>query len=164
MRAVAKAIAARDPAVTCVHGTTSGDALALATRFALNYAYRGSQALLWKPLFVADEVQDRYLPALPLRPFDRRGILQVDGRIGAQRVALVATQCSIERDAYVRELRFARRVVRSIGIPVAAFVAGVTPAVHRIGFSDLGLQEAAYDRGVLIAVRGLLVSGEIVRV
>ncbi|HEY5350411.1 MAG TPA: hypothetical protein VIJ64_11775, partial [Candidatus Lustribacter sp.] len=145
MRSVAEAIAACDPDVVCVHGIDPGDALALATRFARGYAYRGSQALLWKPAFAAREVHDRYLPGVPLRPFDRRGILQVDGAIEHRRCALVATQFSHERDAYVRELRFARRVVRSIDGAVAAFVAGMTPAVRAIGFADLGIRELAFE-------------------
>ncbi len=164
MRSVAEAIAARDPDVVCVHGIDPGDALALATRFARGYAYRGSQALLWKPAFVASEVHDRYLPGIALRPFDRRGILQVDGAVGHRHCSLVATQFSHERDAYIREVRFARRVVRSIDGAVAVFVAGMTPAVRAIGFADLGIRDLTFEDGVLIGGRGAGGSSAIVRV
>ena len=91
-----------------MHGIDEGDALALATRFDCGYAYRGRQALFWNAHFSAREVLDRYLPGAPLRPFDRRGLLQVDGIYEGGQLALIATQFAIERAMTLREARFAR--------------------------------------------------------
>ena len=164
VRAAAAAIAASDPGFICLHGVAAGDALALATRFARGYAYRGAQAILWTPAFTAREVHDRYLPAAPLRPFDRRGILQVDGGLHGERLSLVATQFSPEREGAIRELRFARRVMRGIEDALVAFVAGMSPATRRIGFADLGLEKLAQDRDALVCARTLHGQASIVRV
>ena len=164
MRAAAAAIAAEDPAFVCLHGVDPGDALMLATRFARAHAYRGAQAILWTPKFAATEVHDRYLPAAPLRPFDRRGILQIDGTFGTERLTLLATQFSPEREGAIRELRFARRVLRGIGGALAAFVAGMSPAARRIGFADLQLHALAQNEGTMVGVRGIGARASIVRV
>lgn len=164
MRAAAEAIATRDPAILSLHGIDPGDALALATRFARAYAYRGAQALLWSDLFTAREVHDRYLPAMPLRPFDRRGILQIDGTLHGAPLTLVATQFSAERESAVRELRFARRVVRGIAGRLVAFVDGMSSAAHRIGFADLGLEALERDDATIVCVRGIEAHTAIVRV
>jgi hypothetical protein len=164
MRAVAEAIAESDAAMICLHGVDSGDALALATRFARGYAYRGAQALLWSPEFVAREVHDRYLPLDPRRPLDRRGILQVDGTCADAALALVATQFSAEREAAIRELRFARRVIRSISGPAIAFVAGNTERTYRIGLADLGAAGVARGADLSVYVRGIRARASVVRV
>ncbi|MGA7569978.1 MAG: hypothetical protein WCA80_04140, partial [Candidatus Aquilonibacter sp.] len=111
MRLVAETVASRNAEVFCVHGIDEGDALALATRFDCGYAYRGRQALFWKVRFAAREVLDRYLPGAPLRPFDRRGLLQVDGVLAGGRLALIATQFATERAVRVREARFTRAIL-----------------------------------------------------
>jgi hypothetical protein len=164
LRVVAEAIAASDAVVICLHGIDPGDALALATRFARGYAYRGAQALLWSQAFIAREVQDRYLPVAPRRPFDRRGILQVDGAFAGATLSLVATQFAAEREASLRELRFARRVIRSIVGIAVVFVAGMTERTRRIGFADLGATECAHDGDLSICSRGTQLGASIVRV
>lgn len=164
MRIIAETIAARDPAFVCLHGVDPGDALAVATRFARGYAYRGGQALLWTHAFAAREVQDRYLPVLPLRPFDRRGILQVDGVMAGLPLTLVATRFAAEREAAIRELRFARHVLRSIDGALIAFVAGMSARTERIGFDDLGMRVQYTSRDQWICARDVSVSASIVRV
>ena len=137
MRALAELVANRSPDVLCVHDIDAGDALALATRSDLQWAYRGAQALFWSRRVKAHGVHDRYLPVAPLRPFDRRGLLQVDAEIGGKRFALLATQFSAERTLRVRELRFARDNVRRIDGAAVLFVARPD---ERIGFEDLGFE------------------------
>jgi hypothetical protein len=163
-RAAAEAIAASEPSVICMHGVDAGDALAFSTRFARGYAYRGAQALLWSRAFIAREVQDRYLPVTARRPFDRRGMLQVDGIVQAQPLALVATQFALDRGAVILELRFARRVIRSVGGAVLAFFAGTSAPVQRIGFADLGLETVARHDDLTIYARELNVVARIVKV
>ena len=162
MRRVAEVVASRDPHVFCAHNIDEGDALALATRFDCGYAYRGRQASFWKASFVAREVLDRYLPAVPLRPFDRRGLLQVDGSVAGAHLAIVATQFSTERAARVRETRFARTVLRTIEGPALLFVSGV--ARGTISFRDLRFETIAAEAGTLVAARGVAADAAIITV
>jgi hypothetical protein len=162
MRAVAETVAARATEIFCVHGIDEGDALALATRFDCGYAYRGRQALFWKAHFAAREVLDRYLPGAPLRPFDRRGLLQVDGAFSGQQLALIATQFAAEHAVRVREVRFARTVLRSISGAALLFVTGV--ASGTISFRDLRFETIASEAGTLVAARGVGADAAIVTV
>jgi hypothetical protein len=139
MRTLAELVARRDPDVLCVHDIDAGDALSLATRSNLEWAYRGAQALFWSRRIKAHGVHDRYLPIAPLRPFDRRGLLQVDVELAGLRFALFATQFSTDRQLRVRELRFARENIREIDGPAVLFVARPD---KRIGFEDLGFELA----------------------
>ena len=111
-RAVAEFIARVDPEICAVAGIDAGDAFALATRFDRQWGYRGAQALFWQTPFRAREVHDRYLRSAALRPFDRRGLLLVDGEYGGHPLSIIATQFGIARDAYVREARFTRHQLR----------------------------------------------------
>ena len=151
IRAVGEAIALRMPSIFCVHDVGEGDALKLARRFDRNYAYRGGQALFWDGTFAASEVLDRYLPATPVRPFVRRGLLQVNGMFGGRYVALIATEFDAERAARVREVRFARSVLRSIAGDALLFVKGLAP--KHVGFRDLGFTKIAGDEGRTIYKR-----------
>jgi hypothetical protein len=162
MRTVAETVAARAAEIFCVHGIDDGDALALATRFDCGYAYRGRQALFWRAHFAAREVLDRYLPGAPLRPFDRRGLLQVDGAFAGEPLALIATQFAAERAVRVREVRFARSVLRSIDGAALLFVTGV--ASGAISFRDLRFETIASEAGTLVAARGVRADAAIVRV
>lgn len=137
MRTLAELVAHRQPDVLCVHDIDAGDALALATRSDLAWAYRGAQALFWSRRVKAHGVHDRYLPIAPLRPFDRRGLLQVDCQTDGLRFTLLATQFSSERALRVRELRFARENVRQIHGPAVLFVSRPDA---RLGFEDLGFE------------------------
>jgi len=161
-RAAAQVIAAGDEAVVCLHGIDEGDALALATRFDRLWAYRGGQALLWTTAFLAAHVSARYLPGPPLRPFDRRGFLEIDGAADGVRMHLIATQFSTERAAYIRELRFARRIMRAVDGAALLFVDATPPGAA--GLRDPGFDVVARDRGTLIAARAVNARASIVRV
>ncbi len=136
IREFAERIAAEQPAFFAIHGIDAGDALALATRFACGWAYRGGQALFWRDTFTPHDVHDRYLPLAPLRPFDRRGLLEVVGDYVGKPLALIAAQFAKDRSR-VRELRFVRRELRTLPGRTLLFVAG-HDETERIGFRDLG--------------------------
>jgi hypothetical protein len=164
MRTIADAVDTSGADIISIHGIESGDALALATRFARSYAYRGAQAVFWNERFTAKDVQDRYLPAAPLRPFDRRGLLQVDGFAGDLALSIVATRFSGDRDGYVREMRFARTVLRRIATSAILFAGGMNARPLRIGFADLGLVAIARSFDVLTAVRDVNARASVLKV
>ncbi len=151
MREIAERIASQTPEMFCVHDIDAGDALALATRFDCGWAYRGGQALFWRPLFRARDVRDRYLPAPSSRPFERRGLLEVDGTVMDRPYTLVATAFSPDR-AHVRERRFVRTVLRALTGEIALFAAGLDPNA-RIAFADLGFHRMQAHDGMAIFVR-----------
>ncbi|HET9029618.1 MAG TPA: hypothetical protein VFN49_05525 [Candidatus Aquilonibacter sp.] len=148
---MAEEIARESPAFFAVHGIDAGDALALATRFDRGWAYRGRQALFWSNAFRAHEVHDRYLPAPPLWPFDRRGLLEVDGDYAGARVTLVAAQLATDRSK-IRELRFLREALRRTQGRALLFVAGHEPA-SRVGFTDLQFTAVRLGGGCAIYAR-----------
>jgi hypothetical protein len=150
MRALATRIATLEPDVLALCQVDDGNALAIATRFDREWAYRGGQALLWGRRFEADRVYDLYLPASPGRPFDRRALLRVDGRADGTPLTLFATQFSNGRDA-VRELRFVRAGVRAVRDRALLFVSEPVPA--RAGFGDLGF-ETFHEGDLAIGTRG----------
>lgn len=139
MRKLAGFVADSEPQVLGVCEIESGDALALATRFALQWVYRGRQALFWRTPVRVRAVHDRYLPPRGGRIFDRRGLLVLDGEIDDAACTLAATQFSREREYYVGELRFARAHLRGAA-PALLFVEAPVPAKR---FGDLGFEEYA---------------------
>lgn len=151
MRRLAEVFALHDPDVACVHGIDAGDALALATRFDRQWGYRGGEALYWNASVRARSVHDRYMPAAPMRPFERRGLLQVDATCRGQALTLVATSFGEDRATRIRDLRFARSALRSISTDAIAFVANAVSS--RIGFEDLGFRVLGRDDHNLIVVR-----------
>jgi hypothetical protein len=159
MRALAELVARRNPDILCVHDIDAGDALALATRSDLEWAYRGAQALFWSRRRIkAHGVHDRYLPIAPMRPFDRRGLLQVDVECEHHRFTLFASQFSQERQHRIRELRFARNAIRSVAGAAVLFVA--RPDAH-IGFEDLGFEREMGDaRAQVCYARGFVAEPE----
>ena len=139
MRRLAGFVVESNPNIVAICEIEPGDALSLATRFALQWAYRGRQALFWNARFFARDVHDLYLPLRAGRPFDRRGFVRVDGNLETRACTLVATQFSAERDARTAELRFARTQVRG-GAPEAMFFALVperSTALAGLGFRDV---------------------------
>lgn len=152
----------RSPAIFAVHGIDEGDALAFATRFAGDYAYRGRQALFWNPTFNAREVLDRYLPGPPLRPFDRRGLLQVDGTFMGAQVSLVATQLADDRPTRIPELRYVRTVLRATRRSTLLFANGVV--AEEPGFADLGFAPIAHGKTEFVATREFGARASILRV
>lgn len=139
MRELASFVDAEKPHVMGICEIDAGDALSLATRFALQWAYRGRQALFWKAPLRVHAVHDRYLPVRVPHLFDRRGLLIVDADIGGEPCMLAATQISTQREGYVPEMRFARRHMR--GAQRALLFADVPG--YGIGFADLGFVQIA---------------------
>jgi len=137
MRSLAAFIDRADPDVLALCEIDAGDALALATRFARHWAYRGSQALIWKPHLHQAKVRHAYLPRVPLRPLERRGFLRVATRLGSGSLELVATQVSDQREQRVRDLRYLRSSLRKIHQSCVLFA--VMPRTH-IGVQDLGFR------------------------
>lgn len=150
MRSLASFIDRADPDVLALCEIDAGDALALATRFVRQWAYRGSQALFWKPHLHQVRVRDAYLPRSPLRPFERRGFLRVAAHVDRQSLDLVVTQIAAERDQRVRDLRYLRTSLRQIGR--AALVFAILPR-SRIGLQDLGFRSivAGSDQETIFA-------------
>jgi len=136
LRSAAERIVAQSPDAFCLHGVAAGDAYAIATRFDCEWAYRGAQALFWRGTFHIHEVHDRYLPAPPMRPFERRGFLEVNGEFAGLPVSLIATQLSPDRFR-IREMRFVRTAVRAASSAVVLFVAGFDANSQTYGFDDL---------------------------
>jgi hypothetical protein len=127
-----------DPALLAVCDIDAGSAYALATRFVREWVYRGRQALFWTNAFTAGAVHDFYLPFAPGRPFDRRGLLQVDGSFEDSAFVVFATQIADGREG-VPELRFVRHTVRAANAPRA--LAFAQTADRRIGLRGLGFEE-----------------------
>ena len=144
MRKLASLVAREEPDVLAVCEIDPGDALSLATRFALQWAYRGRQALFWRDAFRAGEIDDLYLPARPERPFDRRGFVRVDAIYERRECVLIATQFARERSSRILELRFARTQLRNGPHDALLFAHLAEPS---IGFEDLGFRDAIEDAG-----------------
>lgn len=157
MRSLAALFSAGDPDVAALSAIEAGDALATATRFDREWAYRGGQALLWKRRLTAHAVHDLYLPASALRPFDRRGLLRLDADAGSVPLHVFATQFAGDRSA-VRDLRFARSAVRRVAGNVVLFVS--EPGRSRIGFTDTGLQSVVPGPSLAIWARGFRLNVE----
>ena len=139
MRTLAASIAQAAPDVLAVFEIEPGDALALATRFALQWAYRGHQALFWSAAFRAARVRDMYLPAVGALPFERRGFISVEAEYRGRPCVLAATQFSDERRARIAELRFVRGHLRAAAGD-AIFCAHLRET--RIAVGDLGFRDA----------------------
>lgn len=151
MLSLAALVDKADPDVMALSEIDAGDALATATRFDREWAYRGGQALLWKRRAIAHAVHDLYLPASALRPFDRRGLLRVDVDIDDAELHVFATQFAGDRSA-IRDLRFARCAVRGVAGSVVLFISDLAPS--RIDFTDIGLRCVAPSQKLAIWARG----------
>jgi hypothetical protein len=148
-------VTASQPDVLALSEIDDGDALALATQFGYQWAYRGGQALFWNARFVANRVEESYLPAPPLQAFERRGLLRVDGRCGKRELTLLTTRFASNR-ARARDLRLTRSVIREARAPhVLLFIAN-PPAAGSNAFRDLGFaQSDAFARpALMLAARG----------
>lgn len=138
MRALAASVAEERPHVVSVCEIEPGDALAFATRFAMQWAYRGHQALFWSEPFQARRVRDLYLPAVGAIAFERRGFLYVEAEMDGRSCVLAATQFSEERRPCIAEIRFARGMLR--GAQCDAILCAHLRET-RIAFGDLGFRE-----------------------
>ncbi|MHB8145698.1 MAG: hypothetical protein ACYDGM_00350 [Vulcanimicrobiaceae bacterium] len=139
MRSLAACIAERAPDVLALHGVDEGDALALATRFDFGWGYRGREALFWSRAYRVHAIHDRYLPVRPLRPFERRGLLCIDGEYDGVRLALSAVHFSPERER-VREVPFVDAQLRATQGDALVFAAALD---RRLGLQSLGFTIAA---------------------
>jgi hypothetical protein len=154
MRVLAERFSAWDPDLLALSEVDDGDALALATRFDRQWAYRGGQALLWRRRFEASGVHGRYLPAVPLQPFERRGLLHVDGTLDGTALTVFSTRFTESRDR-VRDLRRTRSWIRASHSERIVLCITNPPAAD--AFRDLGFEQRA-DRSALdalVATRGL---------
>lgn len=142
MRKLAAFAAHEKPDLLSICEMPSGDSLSFATRFALQYAYRGRQALFWNGAFVPQVIHTEYLPPAPAQMFRRRGFLRVDGELRGMPCTLAAVHFARSRAAHAAELRFVR-----------AQMAGAHPA--SLLFAHLALTAAArvYTRGTLPLLR-----------
>ena len=156
MRSLAAFVARTDPTIFAVTEIDAGDALAIATRFELQWGYRGGQALFWKSPFQSARVYDAYLPFSPARPFERRGILRVAMQADDTPLTVVATQIGTQRDQRIRELRALRTALRKVEGACLVFCIF---ASGKIDLHDLGLaratcrgthDEAIYTRGFTV--------------
>lgn len=159
MRSLAAFLARTNADVFAACEIDAGDALAVATRFALQWGYRGGQALFWKPALTALSVQDTYLPFSPLRPFERRGFLSVAIR-GLTGFTAVATQIGRERDQRIRETRYLRTRLRALeGSAIVFGIIGTSRTdLYDLGFVRAGCRgaddEAIYVRGFRVLAAG----------
>jgi hypothetical protein len=159
MRALAQCVSDSDPDVLALSEVDSGDALAMATRFDRQWAYRGGQAVLWNRRFAAAKVHELFLPAAPLQPFERRGLLRVDGICNAGDVSLFAARFAPDR-ACVRDLRYARSAIRAARTARIVLFVTDPPAAGSAAFRDLGLQAVSAGDAtpdLMLAVRGFRV-------
>lgn len=116
---------------------TPGDALAFATRFDLQWAYRGSQALFWQSAFERAQCTDLYLPLHLRRPFQRRGLVQVHVECAQRAFTITLTQFSPERDVRAIEMQFVRTSLRNDAAPHGLFFAACSDesfALHAHGW------------------------------
>ncbi|PZR59506.1 MAG: hypothetical protein DLM50_01375 [Candidatus Meridianibacter frigidus] len=141
MRSLAAFLDERNPDIFGLSEIESGDALAIATRFARQWAYRGGEAIFWRRMLDGPRVQEEYLPAPLGRPFERRGYLAVRARIADTPLQIAATSIvEDERDARIRRMRFLRNRLR--GAPPACVLFARLPR-GRVGLQDLGFFSAA---------------------
>lgn len=113
MRSLAAFCDGFDPDLLALTEVESGDALALATRFARQWLYRGNQAIFWKTTLRARRIHDAYLPFSPLHPFERRGLLRIDLEAADGRaLSAFATALGDGRDQRIREMRYVRTQLR----------------------------------------------------
>jgi len=153
MLSLAATVSETDPDVLAVCEIDAGDAFALATRFAREWAYRGGQALFWTRAFAAATVHDLYLPFAIQRPFDRRGLLRVDGAIGGVPAAVFATQLGAARAFAVPETRYARTRLHACAGRAIAF-AQMEMATPGLGGRGVELLAADEEAGIYAYARG----------
>ncbi len=137
MRKLAGFTAHVNPDILAVCEIGSGDTRSLATRFAMQWAYRGRQALMWKNAFAPETVKARYLPAA--NPFDRRGLVLVDGALHDKPCTLVTTQFASRRAERIAQLSFVRARLEGVRSDALFFASIPVTETH---FDDLGFREA----------------------
>lgn len=156
MRSLASFYDARKPHVFAISRMTPGDALALATRFSLQWAYRGRQSVFWQNGLTNARCEDPYLPFHLARPLDRRALVRVDVDRGTHPLTIAATQFARTQTQRVPELRFVRKVLRAAQARTV-FFAHLYPQYAKFG--DLAFVDAmsAFEGPLRIFVRGAAV-------
>jgi hypothetical protein len=133
MRNLAAFVAHERPDVLAVCEMPSGDSLSLATRFALQWAYRGRLALFWNETLSANTVRD-----------EQRGFLRVDGTIENESFCIAIARFSRDRRARIPQTRFVRGELRAAPNRAALFAQRVP---RRDIFGDLGFEDATPPAG-----------------
>jgi hypothetical protein len=151
MRMLAELFAADQPAIVCAHQIDSGDALAFATRFDRDWGYCTGIALFWERTIRAQGVHDHYAPPLPLRPFDRRGVLHINAIFEDEPLSILATTLGDDRAARVRDMRFMRSVLRRVPGAAIAFIGNGASTFE--SFADLKYSVVSRGDYNLIVVR-----------
>ena len=134
MRSLAEQVSSTKPDILVISEIDDGNALAVATRFDLQWAYRGGQAVMWNARLAPLSVEETYLPpALPALQW--RGLLRVDLRCDNAALSLFTTRLAPDRSR-VRDLRFVRSVLRREA--ASSSILFVTNPPKRDTFRDLG--------------------------
>ena len=149
-RKLAAFITESAPDVFAVCEIEPGGAFSLATRFALQWAYRGGQALFWNVRFAAGDIQDTYLPVVSPLPIDRRGFLRVDGVLEGDRCSLITTQIDEVRERRILGLRFLRAQLRACESRVLLFA----HMQSHTNVRDLGFENFIDEGGLQVSSRG----------
>jgi hypothetical protein len=140
MRKLAELLAGAQPDILAVSEIGSGDSRSLATRFALQWAYRGRQALFWRAPFEPARIADLYLPMrTPLR---RTGFVRVDGALAKVACTLAATQFARGRESRAAQVTFARAQLRTAKADALFFACAADPPID---VTDLGFVQRAND-------------------
>lgn len=158
MRRLAAFVAECAPQLLAICEIGSGDALVLATRFEMQYAYRGRQALLWGSALRDAVVEAPYLPMRAPNPLGRRALLCVRGTFAGAETSIAVTQIASDRANRVPEMRFLRAQMRRMAARAILFA---SLPEQRTGLSDLGLTALARDGAEAVFQRGF--SGEALR-
>lgn len=125
------------PDVLAAGDIDPGDALTIATRLAVEWAYRGGQAIFWNARFEPAEISEAYLPRSPAM-LKRRGLLVVRGAVAGIELTIAATQLDESREQRIPQLRFVRERLRA-GSPAIAFA---PIGAGRVTLTDLGYARA----------------------
>ncbi len=122
MRSLMQFLARTDPEIFALCEIDAGDALAVATRFVRQYAYRGGQAVFLRNSVDITAVRDDYVPLWPGRPFDRRGVVWVQARYGSRRVSVLTAKLASGREQRAAEIRHVRTIVRALERPAVVLI------------------------------------------
>lgn len=152
MRSLAAHCAQGTYDVIAVSEIAPGEALSFATRFDLQWAYRGSQALFWGAQLEHARCSELYLPLRLTRPFARRAFLRVDADRGKHPLTLGITQLSASRTMRAAELRFLRAELRKAQPQALLFVSCDDPA---FSFAAGEWSEFAASGSLRCVTRGL---------
>lgn len=156
MRSLAQFLADTDPDIFALCEIDAGDALAVATRFARQYACRGGQALFLKSSVEITAARDEPLPLWGGRPFDRRAVLWVQGRYGERGVSVLTAKIASGREQRSAEIRHIRNVARSLESPAVLLIHLNREAVlhfpryQRVSYHR-PLSERVYQSGFIIS-------------